>query len=134
MGYDLHITKKTNWFDEDVKHDISQEDWKIYIQHDSEMILEGFAEATTQNQESIRFEDKSIAVWTKYSKNNSNGNFAWFYLSSGNITVKNPDKEIIQKMLQIAKNMQARLQGDEGEYYDEQIVSAKINKAWWKFW
>jgi hypothetical protein len=133
MGYNLHITRKNNWYDDDIEHEISQDVWKNYVQMDDEMVLEGFAETTTQNQEIIRFEDEGIAVWTKYSKHNLQGNFAWFYLSSGNISVKNPDKEIIQKMCEITKNLKARLQGDEGEYYDEPVL-VKPPKVWWKFW
>ena len=45
---------------------------------------------------------------------------AWFYYAKteGGITVKNPDKEIFKKMFNLAKKLGARLQGDEGEFYD----------------
>jgi len=38
----------------------------------------------------------------------------------GNLSIKNPDEECLAKMRQIAARLQARVQGDDGEFYDEQ--------------
>ncbi|MEY4875175.1 MAG: hypothetical protein RL708_324 [Bacteroidota bacterium] len=69
-----------------------------------------------------------------------NGNEAWFSYEEGLITVKNPDNEIVNKMLSIAKVLHAKVQGDDLEYYDEAVYKAleqkrkaKLNKKpWWK--
>jgi hypothetical protein len=43
----------------------------------------------------------------------------WFNLEQGRVTVKDPDEPTIAKMCAIAKKLAARVQGEEGEYYDE---------------
>jgi hypothetical protein len=82
------------------------------------MRLDGAAEAATPNGEKIKVENEGLAVWTKWSKHGRDGNMAWFYYFDGEVTVKNPDKEIFGKMFRIALKLGARLQGDEGEFYD----------------
>ena len=49
MGYEIHITRKTEWFDEDGP-EISLEDWKAYIASDPEMRLDGYAEAWVERR------------------------------------------------------------------------------------
>lgn len=117
MGYDLHITRKEEWSDEDESNSITLNEWKDYLQSDKEMRLDGFAEANLQDGQVLRMEDESLAIWKNYSGDGINGNHAWFSLSQGNITVKNPDEEIIKKMLEIAGVLNARVQGDDGEFY-----------------
>lgn len=71
----------------------------------------------------------------------------WFAYWKGSINTKNPDVPIIRKMLQIASALNAKVQGDDGEFYteeslgelknlDEQIalVRQQNKKPWWKFW
>lgn len=43
--------------------------------------------------------------------------------------VKNPDEEILGKMLAIAQECGARAQGDDGEYFDDTPVYAYIPDA-----
>jgi hypothetical protein len=148
MGYDIHITRKENWFDEDETRNISFDEWKNILASDDEMRLDGFAEATATNGETIRVDSKGLSVWIKYSNNGLNGNYAWFDYSQGNIVCKNPDDEIVNKMLVIAERLNAKVQGDEGEIY-ERTLNNKIShkhitesddnqtdskKPWWKFW
>ena len=142
MGYDIHITRQENWFDEDPDKMITLEEWKQLLADDPEMRIDNFAEATTTAGESIRMESEGIAVWTKYSGNGINGNFAWFHYSNGNISCKNPDSKILTKMLTIADRLKAKVQGDEGECYDSTTTELKTQensspikeKPWWKFW
>ena len=148
MGYDIHITRQENWFDEDGTRQISIDEWKSILSSDNEMRLDGFAETTTANGETIRIDSKGLSVWTKYSGNGLNGNYAWFDYSRGNIVCKNPDDEIINKMLDIAERLNAKVQGDEGEIYERSIINkfssryitetndvqTKSKKPWWKFW
>ena len=116
MGYEIHITRKTEWFDEDGP-EISLEDWKAYIASDPEMRLDGYAEATMENGDVFRTEHDGIAVWTAYSGHGVDGNMAWLYPGSGGIVAKNPDREILAKMFEIAQALGARVVGDEGEEY-----------------
>ncbi len=82
MGYDLHITRKENWSEEDGE-DIPLDEWIEYIDSDSEMRLDGKAAATTDDGELLVIESLGLAVWTAYSKNDFNGNYAWFYHRAG---------------------------------------------------
>ena len=145
MGYEIHITRKAEWFDEDGP-DITLDDWKNYISSDSEMRLDGYAEAITANGEILRMEHDGIAVWTAYSGHGIDGNMAWLYPASGGIVAKNPDQEILAKMFGIAQTLGARVLGDEGEEYgadgnvlathgDEDGASPETvypKKPWWK--
>jgi hypothetical protein len=144
MGYDIHITRQENWYDDDISKQISLTEWKQYIESDSEMRLDNFAEATLQSGDKIRLENEGLAVWKNYTGDNVHSNHAWFDFRNGNITVKNPDDEIMKKMLNIAEKLEARMQGDEGEIYDLfeinktssmlNTFSNKTKRPWWKFW
>jgi hypothetical protein len=144
MGYDIHITRQENWYDDDLSKQISLKEWKEYLKGDSEMRLDNFAEATLQSEGKIRLENEGLAVWTIHPSDNVDSNHVWFDFRNGNITVKNPDGEIMRKMLSIAEKLKARMQGDEGEIYDLSEIkkisstlntlSAKSKKPWWKFW
>jgi hypothetical protein len=140
MGYDIHITRRENWFDEDGPN-ISQDEWSALVAADREMRLDGYAEASISNGSVLRTEDPGIAVWTAYSKHGVDGNMAWFCLINGNVVVKNPDEEMLRKFWSLAQQLQAKVQGDEGETYgpDGMAVagsswSGSPAKPWWKFW
>jgi hypothetical protein len=114
-------------------------DWLAYVEADSEMRLDNFAEAQTPDG-ILRYENIGLAVWTAYSHHGEGGSMAWFDFRRGNIVVKNPDEEILAKMCRIAEALQARVQGDEGEYYPEALKSylstgptlRTKDKPWWK--
>ena len=148
MGYDIHITRQENWFDEDDNRNISIDEWKALVTSDPEMRLDNFAEVTTPPGDTLRVENDGLSVWTKYSGDGLKGNHAWFDYRKGTIVVKNPDDEILNKMLDIANKLKAKVQGDESEIYERssnnKITSrhtdgdkdnkSKIEKPWWKFW
>ena len=116
MGYELHITRAAHWTENETAP-ISLKEWGDYVAADPEMRMDNFAEATMAQGDTIRIEEEGIAVWTAYSGHGIGGNMAWFRHWRGEITVKNPDREIIDKMKQIAEVLGARVMGDEGELY-----------------
>ena len=118
MGYDVHITRADQWVDSE-KTPITLEEWLAYVEADPEMRHDGFAEATTTEGDTLRIEADGLSVWTAYSGHEVDGNMAWFSWADGDICVKNPDEEIRRKMYVIAQKLSARVQGDEGESYDE---------------
>ncbi|NZD60730.1 hypothetical protein HX900_06320 [Rhizobium sp. WYCCWR 11290] len=148
MGYDLYITRKTNWFD--APPSIALDDWLEYVANDSEIQHDGFAETPTVDGGVLRVEQAGICVWTGYSRGENRENAAWLWWSGGNIVVKNPDQEICRKMWLIAQSLDAKVQGEEGEYYgrdgeiivtptnvilaSERSVSPDPKRPWWKFW
>lgn len=123
MGYDIHITRKTNWFEEEPK--IGRDEWQAVVASDDEMRLDGYAEARVGSGVVLRVESEGLAVWTAYSGHAANGNMAWFDFRGGNVVVKNPDAEILGKMCEIADKLGARVQGDDGELYgpDGSVIS-----------
>lgn len=146
MGYEVHITRKQEWFDSDGP-DISLEEWKAYLSSDPEMRLDGYAEAATVKGDVLRVEQEGLAVWIAYSGHGLNGNMAWLYPGSGGIVAKNPDEEILRKMFGIAQAPGARVVGEEGEEYGaagEMVASEgsarcdvaadekSATRPWWK--
>lgn len=141
MGYDIHITRKEEWSDEEGV-EISLDEWRQYINSDYEMRLDGFAE-TELPDGALRVENEGIGVWTKWSQHEIDGRMAWFDYFEGDIRVKNPDEDILKKMYQIAQSLNAKVQGDDGEIYDvngkaishdEENNYDSIKKKWWQFW
>lgn len=117
MGYDLHITRKRDWFDDDGPA-ISLDEWLAYVESDAELRLDGHAEAGLPGGAVLRAEDPSMAVWTAWSGNVPAGNQAWMWLAgTGNVMAKNPSREMIAKMYDIALSLGAKVQGDECEVY-----------------
>lgn len=144
MGYDLHITRQDEWYNEDENLRISLKEWTQFVNSDNEMRMDGQAEVTLDTGEVLTIESEGLAVWTAYSGEGVDQNHAWFSLSNGNIVVKNPDTEIINKMVDISNYFNAKVQGDEGELYQkEDYLKSQINvaknppgqkKPWWRFW
>jgi len=118
MGYDVHITRRENWFEE-AGPEIELSEWLKLVESDSEMRLDGYAEAPLKDGDVLRVEESGLSTWTAYSRHGRDQGKAWFSFSSGNIIVKNPDPEILRKMWQLSKPLSARVQGDDGELYDQ---------------
>jgi hypothetical protein len=116
MGYDVHITRAENWFDSE-QSPISYKEWIAYVEQDPEMRLEGVAVGRVQGKPAVSYKNKGLAVWTAYSGHDPQGNMAWFDHRDGEIVVKNPDKEILDKMKKIAAFFGANVLGDDGEHY-----------------
>ncbi|PDS34454.1 hypothetical protein CO665_30965 [Rhizobium anhuiense] len=141
MAYDLHITRKENWFAP--TPGFTLQDWLGYVDSDPELKHDGFAEATVADGKVLRIEQHGLCVWAAYSGGKTGNGVCWLsWNQSGSIDAKNPDQEIRQKMWSIAQRLGAKVQGDDGELYGpdgNQIVeiasTATISKrAWWRFW
>jgi hypothetical protein len=116
MGYDVHITRKRAWHDEDGE-EISLAEWLAVVEAGPAMRLDGHAEARLAGGAVLTVESEGLAVWTGWSGHGRSGGMAWFDCRGGMITVKNPDREILRKMWELAQALSARVQGDEGELY-----------------
>ncbi len=115
MAYELHITRRPDWHDASGPQ-ITLHDWLQYVGSDSEMRMDGYAEAPT-SAGTIRIERAGTAVWVAYSGHGKQGNMACFTHFKDRISVRDPDEEIIQKMYRIAQALNAKVFGDEGEPY-----------------
>jgi len=99
MGYDLHITRKKFWADQDGPQ-ISTAEWLAYVVTDSQ----------------LRFDQNSQRHTLKLSVESEHDE-SWLEWFQGDVYTKNPDEPILAKMLEIAKALNARVQGDDGEVY-----------------
>jgi hypothetical protein len=137
MGYDLHITRKHLWFDEEGP-EILLAEWLAFVAADPEMRLNEYPETRLPDGRVVRAAEV-CSVWIAYSQHDESDNKVWFCHRCGEIFVKSPDEEIIRKMLSIAQALSAKVQGDDCEIYDS---SASVTypegfwpkKPWWKFW
>jgi len=156
MGYKIHIIRKNNWEDFEEESDITLADWLTHIPLDEELILMDGYKHVFGGKEHITH-SPGFCEWDGHPTLKE-GNRPWFDYGYGSISTKNPDDHTIRKMLQIADALEARVQGDDGEFYDEdyfstgqpkflptesnhaatEIVSAPVlaspKKKWWKFW
>ena len=100
MGYDLHITRREQW--SDLGDDITAREWLDYVATDADLKL------STQD-------GPYWAVWSGPSELPQ----PWIDWANGRIYSKNPDEALIRKMCSIARVLNARVQGDDGEFYED---------------
>jgi hypothetical protein len=98
LGYDLHITRRKDWSGKG--NDIPAEEWLAYARKDPELLL------TSQD-------GPYFARWNGPSKYPD----PWLDWRDGNVYSKNPDEALIDKMVAIARDLGAQVQGDDGETY-----------------
>lgn len=102
MGYDLHITRKDCWAEEEDSRSITLPEWQAYVAGDPEVI----ADPENPNEDNYVY-IRAAGNWP-----------LWFNPRLGNIYTKNPEQDVIDKMVKIAQTLNARVQGDDQEFYD----------------
>ena len=98
MGYDLHITRRPVWTDDDGPQ-ITLAEWKVYVESDNEV------RADTAN-------GPTAFLWTAHPK--EPWPLCW---DRGELYTKNPDPVTICKLVTVAGRLSATVQGDDGEIY-----------------
>lgn len=98
MGYDLHITRRELWFQDG--DDITIEEFEGCVRADSEFTYPSMMGA-------------NYADW----KSAKTGAASWICWEDGRIDTKNPNPELIDKMVKFAEQLRAVVQGDDGEKY-----------------
>ena len=99
MGYEFHITRAKSWA-LNTKNRISAEEWLAYVEKDPELSLWAHG-------------GPYFAKWNRESTLDE----PWLDWHDGNIETKNPDEALIDKMMAIARELGATVQGDDGEIY-----------------
>jgi len=99
VGYDLHITRRKNWSDRGAE--ISAQEWLALVRQDPELRLK------PEN-------GPYFALWNGPSELEE----PWLDWSDGQICSKYPDAALIEKMVHIARQLGATVQGDDGEIYE----------------
>jgi hypothetical protein len=101
VGYDLHITRRRFWA-EPGGGEIAPHEWLAVVEADPELAL---------NPESGAY----FADWSGPSEYPD----PWLDYFEGTIYSKNPDSALIDKMVEIARRLGAKVQGEDGEVYPE---------------
>jgi hypothetical protein len=125
MGYNLYITRRKYHFDEDGPS-ITEDEWRALVDADPELSFK-------------RNDDPLTALWSGDCRYPD----PWFAYSAeyGAIDTKNPDNAIVNKMLQMAAALNAKVQGDDGEVYrsptdtyfeDDHNGKSDAGLPWWK--
>ncbi|MDJ0366628.1 hypothetical protein QMK33_15835 [Hymenobacter sp. H14-R3] len=131
MDYNVHITRKAeSWAAGDEDAVISLPEWLAYVANDPEMQLDSQAGAPVPGLEAgLPAEAAGLSVWLGYSRHGRGGKYAWFSHEEDRVVVQNPDEEILGKMLAVAQVFEARVQGDDGEYFDETPTDMQAARA-----
>jgi hypothetical protein len=138
MGYDIRITRNRD-FDSDQHEEIPLAEWLAVVDSDPEMERRERIETTLPDGQVLRIQESGPPViW----KGHTDGGEVWFVYLRGEIAVKNPDSPFFIKMYNLASKLNAVLQGEEGEFYNEKgdVISPEktanknIKKPWWRFW
>jgi len=134
MGYDLHITRKKNWdgFDREHGREISLDEWIAVVNADPDLRIEGYVNRRLRDESVFR---QPLAAWTAYSKYRPDDPGPALELSGGNVDAKNPDREFRCKMWRLAQRLKAKVQGDDGEFYDRfgnPTPDASTTRSYWR--
>lgn len=132
MGYELSIQREDN----QIK--LTKEEWIDYIKSDYEFDQIEELSAKLDNGKSLTVSTPNTGLW-KTDKGEVPFTFDEVH---GSISVKNPDKWIIKKMISIAHDLDSIVLGEEGEKYDEKYLLGEQSKddynsdgrKWWQFW
>ena len=112
MGYNIHIHRREDWSDPEGES-VSLDEWKALIEADPALIIDGnVVWADPGGGPSL---DTPTAEWL--APGGVKGLFYWY---DGNVEAKNPDIAVIVKAHEMALMLGARVQGDDGEFYDAQ--------------
>ena len=148
MGYDLHITRRQHWSDdEEPAEDITLKEWLDYIDSDPDIELSDAYRIKVPGSETESQAAPGFCEWINHPSDEK----PWFDYWRGNISTKNPDDDVIRKMVAISKMLKAKVQGDDGEIYelssDDKISYSQVSqdekkfdssgspkKPWWKLW
>ena len=140
MGYDIHITRKDDWADDDgpvIEHD----EWLSYLSIDKSMALDQDREAERDSAVATGAKSASLAVWKDWPSSDGD-TVAEIWHSQGNLIAVDPDIAFRQKMFLIADALGAKVQGSKGEIYNSigdpekrpRRSGSRAEKPWWKVW
>jgi hypothetical protein len=99
MGFDLHITRAQSWL-ENEGAEISGREWLAVVASDPELLPD-----PSNGEYAVRWRGESTVQEP------------WFDWSRGNVYTSDPDRRVLQKALQLAEALGAKVQGDDGVDY-----------------
>ena len=109
MGYDIHITRATDWSD-NRGEEISEREWRTLIEEDPEL------------EHNPAYGDHAV-----HWRGEGSPPDAWFDWYRGNVYTTNPDRAVLAKALRIAAFLDAHVEGDDGKIYCGAEDSAELS-------
>ncbi len=100
-GYDLHITRKVFWAD-DAGPNITFEEWQEHLKTDPQIVRD-----TANGPQDF---------WVSIGRESFP---LWYRPELGELYTKNPSDAAIKKLEDIAHTLDAKVQGDDGEFYPQ---------------
>lgn len=94
MGYNVHITRS---------------DWVYANRQRNRIILDEWRRVAEADSDFVRAEHATAYRWTV-----SNWTFCY---RQGRVFVKSPDDDTLRKIFEVARKLNALVQGDNGKYY-----------------
>jgi len=116
MSYELRITRQNCWLDKDEAKKIGEDEWRVVVEADPQMKLEGAATLVAPSGDELVYANPHLAVWLGHP----NGQEVAFDFRRGNVVVKNLDGPTQMKMRELALLLKGRVQGEEGEFYEDE--------------
>jgi hypothetical protein len=111
VGYDLHVIRGEDWCE---PVEIPAEDWRVAVDAARDLRMTGFVEVTTPAGATLRYENPGLAEWFGHPS----GVAVPFSFDRGQVVVKDPDPPTIARLIELAARLDARVQGDDGEFYE----------------
>ena len=109
MGYDVHISRRENWFD-DEGPTIAASEFEAAVEHDPNLAL--VPVPTDRNGD-----PQPMAVLASDAQLRRESGLRW---RAGRISSKNPSDLLLEAMCRLAERLDARVQGDDGEFYGDE--------------
>lgn len=118
MGYELHIVRQSDYTNEEEESSISLNEWLAYVDTDKELNLTNGYRLLYPGSAELWQESPGFCEWV-IRPPFEDGSLPWLAYGYGSISAKYPDDELIKKMILISKALNAKVRGDDFEYYDE---------------
>ncbi len=118
MGYELHIVRQNDYENEEEESNITMDEWLNYVSSDNELKLSNGYTINIPGFETSWQNSPGFTEWISQSPHEDGSNI-WFDYGCGSISAKYPESDTIRKMIAIALSLNAKVRGDDFEYYDE---------------
>lgn len=136
MGFEMHLTRRKDWWAEEDGPAIGADEWLALVAEDDSLTLAP---------------SKGNDYFVEWKGTCRHGDGTWFNWDYGQIYTKGPDEPIMAKMLEMAAKLGATMQDDDGNIYEDssgypvgvdraryeqewQEHLRRANRPWWKFW
>ena len=125
MGYDVHITKAKEWLGSK-RTPILESEWLALVSADEtlEVDIQSYSGRDSEDGTSRR---QHPVMWLAHT--DPQGDHPSFWYEDGRIFRKNPDDPTLKKMIEIARQLDAKVLGDEEEEYTELAGAIQV-RGW----